>query len=340
MFATLIATTPLPCLAGTKPAPIPISKTIGGADRLPRRTVSIGDVTVYPDLVYSTVPGFRPLLLDLYLPPGKGRRPLVVFVHGGSWTFGSKRLTGHYADFPGVLASLARRGFAVASIDYRLSGEAKFPAALEDVKSAIRYLRSNADHFGIDRNRVALWGASAGAHLAAMAALTGDDPAFKPSDRENSGQSDRVQALVGWYGPYDMSSMFNQATMTSYASESALTPELSAETTGPFDFFGCTPQGCPPGTLEQASPVTYIDRNDPPTLLIHGNDDTSVPPGQSVDFHNRLKAAGVSADLLLIERAGHSWSCAEETETASASRKALAATFEWLGKTLQNKVGK
>ncbi|MCE1273633.1 MAG: alpha/beta hydrolase [Chlorobiales bacterium] len=336
ILTAALASASAPCVAAVRQE-IPIAENVAAVKSTHQPSIRIGTTTVYTDLTYSTVPGFRPLLLDLYVPASKGPRPLVIFVHGGSWTMGSKRLTGHYADFPGVLASLANRGFTVASIDYRLSSEAKFPAAVQDVKAAIRYLRANASRYGIDRNRVAVWGASAGAHLAAMAALTGDEPSLEPEYRDNSELSDRVQALVGWYGPYDMATMFKQAASASPAPANPGSPEAAAEAMGPLNFFGCTMQGCPPGIIEKASPVTWIDKNDPPTLLVHGTSDTTVPPDQSINFYNRLKAAGVKADLQLIDWADHSWTGPDAEETATASRKAIATTFEWLEKTMLKK---
>lgn len=334
LLSALLASVSTPCMA-LRPSTVPVSGSLVADDRLPQPRLRLGRVDLLTDVVYASVPGYRPMLLDLYLPAGKGPHPLVVYVHGGSWTSGSKRVTGHFSDFPGVLATLAGKGFAVASVDYRLSSEAKFPAAIQDVKAAIRFLRANSGKFRIDRNRVALWGASAGAHVAAMAAVTGDDPAIESAERGDAHQSDRVQAFVGWYGPYDMDAMFKQAMSAPAPSGSPMTPEAAAEATGPLNFFGCTSEGCPPGILQKGSPATWVDRNDPPTLLIHGTADTTVSPDQSIGFYNNLKGAGVNADLLLIDRSGHSWTGPDSKSTADASRKAVVATFDWLKKMLR-----
>jgi hypothetical protein len=135
-----------------------------------------------PAVVYRTQPGHRPLTLDLYLPPAAARRPahgfpLVVYIHGGAlmvgdWLGGDARRSGVFVDFPAVLAALAARGYVVASVDYRLSGEAIFPAQIQDVKAAIKFLRLHAADYAIDPARAIAWGASAGAHLAALAAVS------------------------------------------------------------------------------------------------------------------------------------------------------------------------
>ena len=124
-------------------------------DRYPeRRTAFAGGVVGFADLTYSALPGFRPLRLDLYQPPGApGSHPLVVFLHGGGWMSGHTRHSGAFEDWPGVLASLAAKGYVVASVEYRLSGEAPFPAAIQDIKAAIRWLRARAPQYGIDRQQ-------------------------------------------------------------------------------------------------------------------------------------------------------------------------------------------
>ena len=135
------------------------------------------------DIEYANFIGFRPLSLDLYrlsTAARHPRQPLVVYVHGGGWRRGDSRTLGAFVNFPAVLASLAGRGYVVAAVNYRLSGEARCPAAVEDVNAAIAFLRQHADRFGIDPERVILWGDSAGAHLAALSAETCEWPQFAP----------------------------------------------------------------------------------------------------------------------------------------------------------------
>lgn len=326
----LLLTIPVTLQIEAAPALIPVSAGNVDRDRLPQRHVMLGNVAVTPDIAYSTLHGYRPMLLDLYQPNDRLAHPLVIFIHGGSWTSGSKRTTGAFTDFPALLASLSSRGFVVASVDYRLSGEARYPAALNDIKAAIRHLRANAQQYGIDPNRIAVWGASAGAHLAALAAYTGDDLDFEQPGMANAEQSDRVQAFVGWYGTYEMGSIFRQKGTSSAA-------EAAAEAPGPLKFFGCTSTGCPPGMIEQASPINHIDAGDPPSLIIHGSADTTVPATQSRTLDERLKASGVSSRFILIDGVSHSWIGKEPQSTQKASRQAVAATFDWLEQTLLKK---
>jgi acetyl esterase/lipase len=168
------------------PAANAVSEGVVNTDVYPEHHVSFpGGVTGIPDLVYYTVSGYRAVRMDLYLPPPsfRGPRPFVVYTHGGGWSGGSKRTTGAFSNWPGVLASLAAKGYVVASLDYRLSADEAFPAAIHDVKAAIRFLRANADKYNIDKTRALTWGPSAGAHLAALAATSCGAAALSPPAR-------------------------------------------------------------------------------------------------------------------------------------------------------------
>ena len=152
--------------------------------------------------------GFRPLTLDLYLPASqvRGGAPVIIYVHGGGWTSGHTRHSGAFENWPGVLASLAGRGYVVASLNYRLSGEAPSPAAAQDVKSAVRWLRGNATRFGVDKRRIGISGGSAGGQLAALAGTSCGVAALEPpvADEKAPLESDCVQAVVAWYGVFDV----------------------------------------------------------------------------------------------------------------------------------------
>jgi acetyl esterase/lipase len=153
-----------------RPVTADISGAVVSADRFPATTAAFpGGVTARPDVVYWTPPGgFQPQTLDLYRPAGEGPHPLVIYVHGGGWVGGTARNAGTFENFPGVLADLASRGYVVASVNYRLAGEARFPGAIQDVKAAVRYLRANAASLGVDPDKVLIWGSSAGGQLAGL----------------------------------------------------------------------------------------------------------------------------------------------------------------------------
>jgi acetyl esterase/lipase len=271
------------------------------ADPMPERETRWPDGTVtMTDVVYATIPGFRPLHLDLYRPTAiAGPRPLIVFVHGGGWANANPRAGAAFTRFPDVLANLAGRGYVVASIEFRFSSEAPFPAQLEDEQMAIRFLRANAARFGIDGSKVGAWGMSAGAQLAALNAV-------------NCSEGTCVQGFVGWFGPYDLNAYARDATDDS---------RIRA-------LFRCEAD-CEPVVLAAASPIGYVDGKDPPMLLIHGTDDRAVLPSQAQAFEQRLREAGVPVDLLLIPAAGHGFICATPAATRDALRQALTATFEF-----------
>lgn len=303
-------------------------------DRYPKHGVPFADgVTGYPDLTYATLSGYRPLTLDLYLPPASmpapaAGFPLVAYVHGGDYTSGHARQSGAFVDFPGVLASLAARGYVVASVNYRLSGEAPSPAAAMDVKTAIRWLRTKAGEYRVDPVRAAVWGASAGGQLATLVAATCGVRAFDPDalPPELANQSDCVQAAVAWYGVFDFSALREHAGV----GENDPTPGVRAATA----HLGCDPAHCPPGLVRGASSTTYVDRNDPPMLLVHGTADAIVPYRQSEQMAVTLGSAGVPYRLLLLPDVGHGFVGTSPEATRGASLQALQATFDFLDRTI------
>lgn len=253
----------------------------------------------------------------------------MVYVHGGGWRRGDSRTLGAFVNFPAVLASLAGRGYVVAAVNYRLSGEARFPAAVEDVNAAIAFLRQHADRFGIDPERVILWGDSAGAHLAALSAETCELPQFAPppstgrlSRREAaavgaSHVSRCVQGVVAWYGIFDLPTLL----------ESQRAPRAAAGDVR--EFLGCRSGLCR-RLARSASPVSYASSATPPMLLLHGRADTEVPFSQTLEMAAALRKAGVRVEVGLIDAAGHGWIGASGSITRQASLEALRRTYDFI----------
>lgn len=299
------------------------------SDPYPAHSVAFpGDVTGLPDLTYQILPGYRPNRLDLYLPPAafQGPRPVIVFIHGGGWMGGGNRFSGAFDNWPDVLAAMARRGYVVAAVTYRFSGEAPSPAAPQDVKAAIRWLRANAARFRIDKSRFVTLGGSAGGQLSGLVATSCGAAAFAPATKVGSGaamvehptagavdpalESDCVQGAVAWYGIFDFRTMPGAPTERAY--------------------LGCKDTVCTEAQQLAASAVHYLDAKSPPILLIAGAEDHLVPPRQSVDFHAAMVAAGVRSDLLIIPGVDHSFIGKTADDTRSASRLALARTIDFI----------
>ncbi|MDG4781796.1 alpha/beta hydrolase [Micromonospora sp. WMMD961] len=239
------------------------------------------------DIVVNEVPGFRPLTLDLVVPVAAPRPvPVLVWIHGGAWLFGSPKQPADWLMEADPFTAAIQAGFAVASAQYRLSGEAPFPAQLDDVKAAVRWLRRHCDTVGVDRERIGVWGESAGGHLASMVALTGDD-------RDDSG----VQAAVCWYAPS------NLLTMQSQAHPSGTIDHDAADS--PESLLIGAPLAENPEAGRAASPVTYVTDQAPPILLVHGDQDLVVPVGQSEELAAALTAAGAEVELSVVRGADH-----------------------------------
>jgi acetyl esterase/lipase len=234
------------------------------------------------------------LELDLYLPPSPSPAPVIVHVHGGGWRRGSRRhpLPRLGADF---YQRLAGQGFAVAAVDYRLSGEARFPAALEDVRAAAGWVREHAADYGLDRGRVFLWGDSAGGHLALMTGLTG---AKVPGSE--------VQGVVAWFPVTDL------AGLASDVAAAGGVPDPGPESREAL-FLGA-PAAAAPGRAREASPVAHASAAAPPVLLLHGAADVMVPPAQSIRLAEALREAGAAVELELVPGATHFWNGAGDVD--------------------------
>lgn len=234
--------------------------------------------------------GSRNQVLDLYLPeqPSEKPLPLVIWIHGGAWMGGSQ------ANPPVVY--LAGKGFAVASIQHRFSSEAIWPAQAYDCKAAIRFLRDNAAKYKFDPDRFGVGGDSSGGHLAAFVGTSGDVKELE-GDLGHAGVSSRVQAVVDWFGPTDLTVMGQQAGPTSVIQhDSANSPE-SRLLGGPIQEKH--------DLARTANPLTYIDKTDPPFLIMHGDNDQLVPLGQSIMLAKALIDAGVEVTIKTIPGAGH-----------------------------------
>lgn len=238
-------------------------------------TAPVADrVAIERDVVFGTGGG-RDLRCDIFRPPmGTANGIGVLLVHGGGWREGDRTQLQGY----GVL--LGRRGYTCVASEYRLTGEALWPAQIEDVKAAIRWMRTNASELGIDPSKLVISGNSAGGHLSLMAAGTPNDPRWEGTGG-NPGISTEVAASITFYPPTGLD---------------------SAAMAGVPWLFG---PDAPLETIRSASPMTYATAGHPPTLIIHGNADEVVPPGEATQMYDALHAAGVSVELHMFANLPH-----------------------------------
>lgn len=236
-------------------------------------------------------------MLDIYLPDeGDGPFPIILYIHGGGFAIGDKR------DFH-VLSFLKGlgHGYAVVSVNYRLSGEAIFPAGLQDIKAAIRWLRANSEQYHLDGNRIAACGGSSGGNYAAMVCLTDHVPEFDDLSLGNPGYPSNVQAAVDWFGPTDFLKMDEELCESGYG------PVNHGQADSPESMYLGAKLSDVPLRVELANPMTYVHTNMPPILIQHGRLDSLVPVQQSVIFADKLTKY-VSRDRFefdIIEGAGH-----------------------------------
>lgn len=251
--------------------------------RLPEGAVAHRDVDYVGD-------GHERHTLDLYLPSEEAAspRPLVIWIHGGAWLGGNKD------NCPALF--LLREGYAVASINYRLSQHATFPAQSYDCKAAIRWLRSNAEEYQLDPDNFGVWGASAGGHLVALMGTAGDVEELE-GDLGTTGVSSEVQAVCDYFGPSDFPNIDAHCTEISRLDHAAADSPEARLIGGAISEM--------PDEAVAVSPITYVTEDDPPFLIVHGDADPIVPFLQSQVLHDALVAAEIESELIVIEGGGH-----------------------------------
>lgn len=243
------------------------------------------NVEAHRDVEYATV-GDVSLKLDLYLPKDVKSPPLAVWIHGGGWRGGDKGRC--------PLMFLLADGYAVASINYRLTNIACFPAQIHDCKGAIRWLRAHAKDYGYNADRLGIGGGSAGGHLVALLGASHDDNTLEGDIGGNADQSSAVQAVVDLYGPTNLISILRQSNNP-----------IHRQKAGPLELLLGGPVDEKAEVAKVASPETYITADDPPHLILHGDKDPLVPAQQSIDYDAALRRAGVESTLIILPGAGH-----------------------------------
>jgi acetyl esterase/lipase len=254
------------------------------------RPPQITDAEIQRDLVYKRING-RALGLDLYSPSKpSGPLPVIIWLHGGGWSKGGKE--GHS---PAV--TLVDDGYAVASVDYRLTGVAPFPAQIEDCKAAVRWLRAHASKYNLDPDRIGVWGFSAGGHLAALLGTSGGVKELE-GNGDNMSYSSRVQAVCVVSGPGDLLQLYRDATGPSGA-------EMNPKVKPALEALIGVPVEENKTKAMAASPISYVSKDDPPFLIIQGENDVTVPVSLTQSFFAALEAAGVDATLEIDTGRGH-----------------------------------
>ncbi|MCO5946936.1 alpha/beta hydrolase [Mucilaginibacter flavidus] len=253
----------------------------------PKVSIFPQGTTLYGNIHYAN-DTLKKHLLDIYLPPvKKASYPLIVWIHGGAWMLNDK-----YADMgymTQTLKAFADSGYAVASIDYRYSTTAVFPAQMQDCNQALEFLYDNAGKYRLDKNRIALIGFSAGGHLANMMALSANNN-VKAFYADSKKAKFKIRLCLDFYGPSDFSMLNGNET---------------ADPKSPVSFLLGATVTARPDLAKIASPITYIDKNDPPFLIVQGEKDESVNPEQSKLLSSQLTTVGVKNELIIVPGAPH-----------------------------------
>jgi acetyl esterase/lipase len=242
--------------------------------------------SVHADIQYAATAAGEPLRLDLYTPESGAGAPLLVWIHGGAWENGDKSAM--------PLAPIIERGFAVASLDFSPASRAPFPGQVHEIKAAIRFLRAEAKRFGYDATRIGVAGASSGAHLAAVVGTSNGHGELEGTLGEHRGVSSDVHAIVSYFPATNLTTILAQSTPFGLGvREPALKRLLRA-----------APKDNEP-LAKLASPVFHVDRNDPPLLLLHGDQDPQMPINQSHELEGAYEQQGLDVDFIVVHGAAH-----------------------------------
>jgi len=233
--------------------------------------------------------------LDIYIPQGEGPFPVIVAIHGGAW------LEGNRTSEVSIYLHGLKRGYAVVSMDYRLSSEAKFPQQIFDVKAAIRWVRANGEKYNLNAGKIAVWGSSAGGYLASLACVSCNVSKLEDLTMGNQDQSGCVQAVVDWFGPSDFLRMDEQLQQSQIVN-----PSLHSASGSPESLLLGKQITVIPDLVRAANPETYISSDDPPFFIQHGTKDNTVPFQQSENLARKLSSLNKDKVVLdLLDGAGH-----------------------------------
>lgn len=281
---------------------------VGVACTMPTHILAQSVTPQHQDVVYATVDG-KDLALDIYMPAGVESPPLLIWVHGGAWSRGSKAQ---------VRLEFVEAGIATASLDFRQSTDAQFPAAVHDIKAAIRFLRANASVYGYRTDRIAISGNSSGGHLAALVGVSNGHPSLEGAVGDHPNESSDIQAIISYYGASNLTTILAQSTPFGLGvREPALTRLLGALPDEVKDL------------AELASPVFQVDRSDPPLLLLHGDQDPQMPINQAHELVGAYKQLGLDVTFDVVHGSAHGGRAFHRDEH-------LTSALEFLSRTIGN----
>jgi acetyl esterase/lipase len=242
--------------------------------------------TLTADSEYATTAAGEPLRLDLYTPESRTGAPLIVWVHGGAWENGNKSAM--------PLGPIIERGFAVASLDFSPASKAPFPGQIHEIKAAIRFLRAQAKQYGYDASRIAIAGASSGAHLAAVVGTSNGHKELEGALGSHRTESSDVDAILSYFAATNLTTILAQSTPFGLGIREPALKRL----------LGAAPKDDEP-LAKLASPVFQVDRSDPPLLLFHGDQDPQMPINQSHELEGAYEQQGLEAEFVVVHGAAH-----------------------------------